>query len=222
MDHLRHSAIFNASHLTVALIGAGGIGSLTGIVLAKMGVAAISAYDYDQVSSENVPTQFYALSDVGKDKAVVLAGMMAALGDPSETEFRAYKHPITSDCKVMATVVISAVDSIRSRQAIFQAISCRWYLDARMASEEFHLYALPMFECEAAARYRAELFALRDGDIPDEPCTSKATIYTAAIAAGHLGAAVKQIAVGERPPHYLYHNIRTGTLVQGNIYGSHD
>lgn len=219
MDHTRHMAIFNASHLTVSLIGAGGIGSMTGVVLAKMGVASVEIFDFDRVSDENVPTQFYGLPDIGKNKARALAEWMARLGDAGETEIGWIPDRVDLNHLVMANVVISAVDSILARQEIFSSLRCNWYLDARMAAEEFHLYSIPLGAPEIAGRYWEELSSLCDADVPDEPCTSKATIYTAAIAAGHIGNAVRQIAAGEAPSQYLYHNIRTGTLVKGDLYG---
>ena len=73
MDHTRHIGVFNAANYSVVLIGAGGIGALTGITLAKMGIGSLSIYDDDQVDPINLATQFYRLSDVGKDKVLALS-----------------------------------------------------------------------------------------------------------------------------------------------------
>ncbi len=73
MDHTRHIGVFNAANYSVELIGAGGIGALTGITLAKMGIGSLSIYDDDQVNPINLATQFYKLSDVGKGKVSALS-----------------------------------------------------------------------------------------------------------------------------------------------------
>ncbi|MCL4561887.1 MAG: ThiF family adenylyltransferase [Chloroflexi bacterium] len=65
MNHLRHSALFDASDIGITLIGAGGIGALTGIVLAKMGVGSLILFDGDRVDEVNIATQFHHLDQIG-------------------------------------------------------------------------------------------------------------------------------------------------------------
>ena len=52
----------------VTLIGAGGIGGLTAITLAKMGVPEMIIWDGDVVAIENTGTQFFSSSDVERLK----------------------------------------------------------------------------------------------------------------------------------------------------------
>ena len=54
MDHTRHMAIYQAHNLWVTLIGAGGIGSTTGVCLGKMGVRGITVFDNDKVDEVNL------------------------------------------------------------------------------------------------------------------------------------------------------------------------
>jgi tRNA A37 threonylcarbamoyladenosine dehydratase len=78
MDHTRHIGIFYAKNYTVTLIGAGGIGAITAITLAKMGVGQLHIFDSDDVEEINIATQFHQVSDVGKSKVSALAQTVEA------------------------------------------------------------------------------------------------------------------------------------------------
>jgi hypothetical protein len=55
---------------------------------------------------------------------------------------------------------------------------------------------------------------LNEDDVPELPCTEKATIYTAAVAAGHIAATVKNIITGGPTPHLITHHIPNYVLLQ--------
>jgi hypothetical protein len=73
-----------------------------------------------------------------------------------------------------------------------------------MGAEVFHLYAVKKGDHEW---YERMLSQQSDATVPDLPCTAKATIYTGAIAAGHLGHAVKEVSLGNDLPHAMIHDI---------------
>ncbi len=68
MEHTRQSGILNASRLTVTIIGAGGIGALTAVVLSKLGIGYLTLFDDDYVDTVNLATQFFRVYDVEKYK----------------------------------------------------------------------------------------------------------------------------------------------------------
>ena len=211
MDHTRHIGVFNAANYSVALIGAGGIGTLTGITLAKMGVGSLSIYDDDQVDPINLATQFYRLSDVGKDKVSALSEAISEYASlVSQTQnFKVDQSTVLES----AHIVISAVDRIDARQDIWEAVQQSnplWYLDARMSVEHFQLFVVDMSNRDW---YTAALSDQDDNLIPNEPCTSKATIYTACIAAGQVGAAVRRIITGAQIPGVISHDIFRNVLI---------
>jgi molybdopterin/thiamine biosynthesis adenylyltransferase len=214
MDHTRHIGIFDCSMETVTLIGAGGIGALTAVVLAKMGVAEISVCDDDKVDSYNLATQFFRIDDLNKCKVHQIKQIIRQFSD--ETNVMSMLERVTphTDIPTYASIVISAVDSIQARQDIWQALSkvktWNWYLDARMGAEIFHLYCVNKNNCNW---YSNALMSVCEDDVEEEPCTSKATIYTASIAAGQIGMAVRDIVTGGMPPPLLVHNIRNRVLM---------
>jgi hypothetical protein len=60
--------------------------------------------------------------------------------------------------------------------------------------------------------YERKLAEESDETALNEACTAKATIFTASLAAGHIGSAVKAITIREQFPRILVHNIRRTCL----------
>jgi molybdopterin/thiamine biosynthesis adenylyltransferase len=216
MDHTRHAGIFNASNLSVSMIGAGGIGAISTIVLAKMGVALIEIWDDDTVDEINIATQFHRVSDIGNNKTSAMHGSIAAYCGP-DTEVISTFGRATKDTNFYSDIVISAVDSINARKDIWEAVKISrpdWYLDARMSSEIFQLFVINMKDEQSVEMYNDQLAQVSEESVSDEPCTSKATIYTAAMAAGHIGRAVRLIATNDfdKLPYLTVHNILHNNL----------
>lgn len=225
IDHTRHIGIFYAQNFTATLIGAGGIGAITAITLAKMGLGELHIFDTDEIEDVNVATQFYGVSDIGSSKLEALA---SAVYHYSHLAIVQHPQRVTKDTHLpQSHIIISGVDSIISRQEIFQAVlSCwgchqpggleqasvpnQWYIDARMSSEYLQVYAMNNLRY---GWYSHTLEAQKDEDIPDEPCTSKATIYTACLAAGVIGALVRKIITGDQLGGILTFDIFTNQMM---------
>lgn len=211
MQHTRHIGIFNAAPLTCTVIGAGGIGAFTAFTLAKMGVGFLNIIDGDIVASENLATQFHALESLGMNKAEALKGEILRYAD--DTEIITTPERIAADGHLYGHIVISAVDSIASRKAIWSAVChgrVRWYLDARMAAEEFHLFAVDMNR--GWGWYSTIIDRETDENIQEIPCTQKSTIFCSALSAAIVGRTVRMIATGITPPRYFVQNLITDTV----------
>ena len=206
MDHTRHIGIFNAHNYVLTLVGLGGIGAMTSLALAKMGVGKLILCDSDLVEDMNIPVQFHKLSDVGKAKVIAIERAIFDYADSIEIEH--WFQKVVSGTRLPPShITISAVDSIWARQEIWTAIKKQmplWYIDARMGAEKFQMYSVEMSDY---SWYESSLDLQDDRLIPDEPCTSKATIYTACMAAGHITAAVRRIVTGHQGPEILDHDI---------------
>jgi len=223
IDHTRHIGIFNASHLSVCLIGVGGIGAITGVTLGKMGVQQIDAFDDDVVDGVNVATQFYGPSDVGSPKGQAFVDNVLHFCDSNVS---AWEERVNGDTTLpYADIYISSVDSIASRQDIWQAIKkafhskywfrqdpppVSWYIDARMGAEVYEQFVVHIGK--DYEWYQKYVMGESDDDFPEVPCTEKATIYTANIAAGHIGAAVRRIATNKQEPGLLRHDILNNSI----------
>jgi len=212
VDHTRHAGIFNAGTTSVTLIGAGGIGAITGITLAKMGIEHIQVFDDDIVDDVNIATQFHKVSDLGSPKVDALAQAMEEYGDV--TPLTSAKR-VDADTVFNTRIVISAVDSIAARKEIWSAVKHsrpRFYLDARMGAEIFQLYTIPMNNHKKVNMYNELMERSSDENIPDAPCTSKATIFTANISAGLIGRAIR-LLITNKPVEYMVNfNILEGII----------
>lgn len=212
MDHTRHIDIYDVSNVTVTLIGAGGIGATTAIALAKMGVMSLKIYDMDRVGTENLATQLHRLSDVGTFKAAAMKNVIEEYASDVWVEPRAER--VTERTTFDTDFVICAVDNIKTRKDVWSSVqnsSVQFFIDARMSAEEFHLYSVDLNNQDAVNRYTQMISKESDELIPDLPCTMKATIYCAFMAAGHVSNAVKKLAMGDGHPFVLIHNMKTFT-----------
>ena len=217
VNHMRHSGLFASCKFPIVLIGAGGIGSSTAIMLSKMSDGDIQVYDDDNVEGINIATQFYRMEDIGQNKANAISAIANQFSDTTLFTPIPERYPFSRQNP--AWMVISGVDSIESRKAIWQALQLamdwKWYLDARMGAEKFELYCISRDDIEW---YSKVLSCQQDELIPDEPCTAKATFYTAAMAAGHIGKTIRMILVGMKPPVYVAHDIYADRIVLASRY----
>ncbi len=217
MDHTRHSALFDCSRTSVTLIGAGGIGATTALTLAKMGVRSLEVWDCDMVAQENIATQLHKPSGIGTAKVDALRHILEDFSDEIAC-FKGYPLRVNAFSEIGNEFVISAVDSINARKDIWQALitpggNARfdWYLDARMAAEEFQLHIVKYDDLNW---YDRLIKGEREEDVPDEVCTMKSTFFTAMVAAGLIGSTFRKIITGMPVPHKIVFNIRSGTYLE--------
>lgn len=182
----------------VTVIGAGAIGSLAVLSLAKMGFGNVTVFDDDKVDIENMSCSLYRMQDVGKPKVVALAEIVKeSTGVMIEPIQRRYEGG------VFPGIVIAAVDSMAARQLVWEshlnrAPTTKVIIDPRMGAENALMYVMnPMSEADAKT-YKASLYS--DAEAVQERCTAKATIYTANMLAGLVAKAVKDVATGGEYP----------------------
>ena len=221
MNHVRHSNIFTVPpHFSVHIVGAGGLGAITALVLAKMGVRLMTVCDPDVVSEENIATQLHSPSEMGNPKIESLANTLAYFSD--EILYEGRQCRVTDQHVYHSTnLVIAAVDSIEARQNIWTGVTISmnvdFFLDMRMAAEELQMFLIEMHDLGAVERYHELLVRLTDADIPNVSCTRKATFFTAATAAGHAGKVLRDIVRGEAVSHRLVHYIAPEDLFRQQV-----
>jgi molybdopterin/thiamine biosynthesis adenylyltransferase len=203
MDYWRQSDIISQNRLNeypFILIGAGGIGSVVGLVLAKMGVQDLMVYDPDVIEAHNLPNQTYRLDDLGRPKVDALADICWEFAgveiEPIQEEF-----PVTSR---PSGIVISGVDSMSARQAIwYKAIkpnpfTIPMYVEARMGAQGGRIYTITPHDPDHISLYEASLYS--DEEASELPCTARATGYNVFYLAGLLASQVQKFVMGEVPP----------------------
>jgi hypothetical protein len=210
---LRQQDVLNVSKLSrmgIVLIGAGSIGSVTGLFLVKMGAANLTVFDADYVGSHNVSNQMYRLCDVGVAKAEAFRDLIEFYsGESVEYSLQRYTN------QPLAEVVISAVDSMESRKTIWMSVRdqpvVKLFLDARMGLETLVVYAIRPQVKEDRVVYSHSLVS--DSEALQEPCTARSICYTPLMAASILCNAVKRYVNGEVIPRRIVLDLATYTLM---------
>jgi hypothetical protein len=181
------------ANLAISLIGLGSIGSVTGLYLAKMGVNNLTCFDADIVDVHNVSNQAYGMSDVGLLKVDAFSNLLELqIGVQANTIAKQY------DGRALSEVVISAVDSMKSRDTIWKSVrekpEVRLYLDARMGLETLMVWAV---------RPQAH----------SDPCTARTVCYTPLMAGSILCSHVKRYVNDEAIPRRVILDLATHTMM---------
>jgi hypothetical protein len=140
---------------------------------------------------------------LGINKALALTSIVAEFAPG--VHYTPMQRFYEEDDSIIASIVISALDSIDARKMVWKTLfndssKWRWYLDARMAAEHFQLYSV---DHESDWDWYEKFIGNFDEeDVPELPCTEKATIYTANGAAAYIGATCRNIITKE-PVHKI-------------------
>jgi hypothetical protein len=197
MDFWRQLDIISPDQLAklkVTLIGLGGIGSPTCLVLAKMGAPDITIYDDDIVENHNLPNQFYRFSDLGKPKVEAMAAICQDFaGLTIKIKNERYSN------QDLSGVVISGVDTMEVRKQIWTKVKYNpWvelYIEGRMAPEFINVYSVKSCDPSHIRWYERNLYT--DEEAVDLPCTARSLIYTNFMIAALIANQVKAFLKGE-------------------------
>ena len=194
--HSRQMDIIKPSELDrpIRIIGAGGIGSWTALVLAKLGSQSIIVQDFDKVDESNTGSQIYSLSQIGQPKVEALTQSILNLtnvniiGDNKKWD---PKQPITE------SIVILALDSLETRKQIWEELKKNpdvlLVIDGRMAGDFMRLFFVPLdgnYDEYEKTLVSHEL-------VEEEPCTGKAVAYNVFMTASIISNFVKLYTKGQ-------------------------
>lgn len=167
-------------HSAATVIGVGAIGRHVALQLAAIGVRRIQIIDFDTVEWTNVTTQGYLHADVRRSRPKVEATRdaihaidPAIVVDAVADRYRARQS--------LYDAVFCCVDSISTRAAIWRHVChrARFWADGRMLGEVLHVLAVS--DEPGRRAYGQTLFP--QAEAQRGSCTSRSTIYAAAIAA---------------------------------------
>ncbi len=152
--------------LPIHLIGCGGIGSWTALMLAKMGCDNITIYDFDEVEDHNVASQFFKESQLGKLKTEALLENVL-----EQTGIRLMVGEIEEEKDLSEGIIIIAVDSMKMRWRLNEYYKNKNLLiiDARMGGLQSEIY------CAMSGDYEPTL--VTPGEVEHEICTAKAISF---------------------------------------------
>ncbi|MBI2633595.1 MAG: ThiF family adenylyltransferase [Parcubacteria group bacterium] len=181
----------------LTIIGAGGIGSPTGILFGKMGFCDITIYDHDAIETHNLPNQLYKLDSIGKPKAETLKN---DINEYSEAIVEAKNEKYES--QPLSGIVISGVDSMAARKAIWNKVKFNmrvpFYIEGRMGAESGMIYSFNPCDPDKIKSYEATLYS--DEKSVELPCTRRAIIYNTFFISSLMGRNVKTFLIGKPVP----------------------
>jgi molybdopterin/thiamine biosynthesis adenylyltransferase len=217
LDFWRQIDIISTSLLKgpITVIGAGGIGSPTILALAKMGCSDLLLYEDDKVESHNLPNQMYRLDDVGKPKVEATEEIVKIF---TGLDIRGVCQRVTGD-HTFGGIVIAAVDTMASRQEIWQNIIWKpqvdLYIDARMGGEVARVFCIRPCDPDYVDFYKENLYS--DEEASDLPCTAQAIIYNVFCIASLIANSVKRFVKGEELCAELIFDFATLTFIKRSV-----
>ena len=121
----------------IYIIGAGGIGSWTTLLLAKMGFEDLTVYDADKVENHNVASQFFKENQLGMNK-------VDALYDNVFEQTGIQITPIVTiidEERIERGLVIIAIDSMKERVRLGEIYKDKdiYIIDGRMGGTEMEI-----------------------------------------------------------------------------------
>jgi hypothetical protein len=167
----------------VTIVGCGGIGSNAAFELITMGFRCFVLYDDDKVEPRNLASQkAYRYRDLYRRKAEALAEILIEYG---AIEVLVRDRRFTADDVIDSSIVIGAVDSMASRQMIWDAIQnspdVEIYLDGRLDGEVAQIFAVEPLDAD----WYTEDWLFTDVEASQGgTCTMRTIVYPATVMAG--------------------------------------
>jgi len=215
MDYTRQRAWFDPTTYNAAatVVGCGGIGSFAAFALAKLGIRSIKLVDFDTVDQHNIPNQLFGPGQLGELKVVALAkNIQMATGISAIGIAAALEDGIPR-----APVVISALDSMAARVALWQQVKykldVKLFLDGRLAGEHVVLYSVDPSNPADVCGYEATLH--RDAEGVDLPCTARAIIDVGFAVGSLIARSVRRYYAHEQATPTVYLNQETLSVFKG-------
>lgn len=124
MDNSRTVALIGEENLEkikskhVTIVGTGGVGGYTTIMLARAGIEKFNLIDFDEVSSSNVNRQIVAYSNtIGRKKVEVLKDMIESINDNALVEIHAQRLSGENIKSLIGQtdIVVDAIDSVKDK-----------------------------------------------------------------------------------------------------------
>jgi hypothetical protein len=166
-------------NLSASIVGVGAIGRQVALQLAALGVRQLQLIDFDRVEPSNLTTQGYYTSDLGRHKVEATADAAQQI-DPmiGVEDIRDRYRPRLQ----LGEAVFCCVDSISARETIWRSVggACQFWADGRMRGEIIRVLAAA--DTSSRTHYPTTFFTQQEAQTG--ACTSRSTIYAAAIAAG--------------------------------------
>lgn len=182
---------------TATIIGVGGIGSWTALLVARFGVPFIRLVDGDTVESSNISGQLYRLQDVGRSKVSALSWTIGEFSDNTGVATYATRVTGSSAPDIIQQITICGLDSMSSRKEVFalwkRVIGLKpaderknyLFIDGRLSFETLQVFAFRGDQQYYINKYESE-YLFNDNQADATVCSMKQTSYMANMIASFI------------------------------------
>lgn len=198
----------------IGIIGAGGIGSPTALVLTKLGFPYITIWDNDKVEEHNLPNQLFKESNIGEYKTTALNKTLKEYDLDIDLltitkKFNSEVKKPTHRFNCIRDIMICTVDSMDERKKIWEIIKdskCRLFIDARMGGELMRIYSVDPQNILDQEFYDGHFYSSKDAD--KLPCTARSIFYNCFVIAGLIGNQCKKFIKEEEYPKEIIFDLK--------------
>lgn len=171
----------------VLIAGIGGIGSWTSLLLSRLHVKSILAYDMDTVDNTNLSGQFFGHTNIGANKVYALYSL--AQNFSNYFNINGISTEYNENC-VTKNVMICGFDNMAARKVFFNNWKKRvnslspyyknkcLFIDGRLAAEEFQVYCIRGDSTYLIDKYENECL-FTDSEAENTLCSYKQTSFCA-------------------------------------------
>lgn len=171
----------------VLIAGIGGIGSWTSLLLSRLHVKSILAYDMDTVDNTNLSGQFFGHTNIGANKVYALYNL--AQNFSNYFKINGINTEYNENC-VTKNVMICGFDNMAARKVFFNNWKKRvnnlypynknkcLFIDGRLAAEEFQVYCIRGDSTYLIDKYENECL-FTDSEAENTLCSYKQTSFCA-------------------------------------------
>lgn len=176
-------------NLHVTVVGCGGIGSWTTLLVKRLNVKTITLFDNDSVEVNNLSGQLFKRSNAGETKVGALRSLCNEFST-NNTVIATVPERFTN--QNLTKVTICGLDNMESRLTVFN----RWaelydndpealFIDGRLSAEAFQIFVTQGGNRNSLAEYRKKwLFPDSEGD--QTVCSYKQTSFMASMIASFI------------------------------------
>lgn len=216
ISYTRQKALFNPVYqkFKIIVFGAGSLGSVITLSLAKLGFSDISVYDFDIVEKQNIPNQMYRLKDLNELKVEALAEIVKEF---SGIDIKCHNEKVTNKSNIekpLNAIYIVTFDSLEQRKIIFDLLKDSfggYVMDVRMGGEQYDIRSIDLTKDEDI-NFWEKSFGVVTNNLP---CGEKSIIYTNFSVAGEVANIAKKINNGSEYPIKLLRHMKNYVILNG-------
>ena len=195
-DRRQRQLVRSPEKISALVIGAGSIGSVSAMLMARTGIGRIVLYDDDTLEEWNCTGGLFDKSYLGKPKVESVQSLIRiATGREIETRNEKFVRGVEVED---FDIILSGVDSMSARRQIWDLLldirSWNTYIDARMGGHVSEVFTVKRRDRPKFEWYQETLGV----QVAPMACGTEATSYVMARLSSMVGRSVRSVTNEER------------------------